>query len=262
MNDIGATLREARMHARVDISEVEAATKIRAKYLRALENEEWTLLPGSTFTKSFLRTYAEYLGLDGRLLVEQYKQRYEGLADHELRPIVPLGAEQRRSPARVISPGIVVGAIVVALLVLLFLIGSLGGSGSSTTPSPPTTAAQRLAQERAARRAHELAVARARRERLAQERLTLQIVPSGSVYVCLVDDHGHALVPGRILSAGSAPLSFTGHGFRISLGNDQVTLRVDGALVRPPTTGNAIAYALRAGSKAQLIPPSQGPTCR
>ena len=64
MPEIGSTLREARMRARIDITEVEQATKIRAKYLRALENEEWNLLPGSTFIKSFLREYADYLGLD------------------------------------------------------------------------------------------------------------------------------------------------------------------------------------------------------
>ena len=68
MPDIGATLREARMRARIDISEIEAETKIRAKYLRALENEEWDLLPGPTYVKSFLRTYAEALGLDAKLL--------------------------------------------------------------------------------------------------------------------------------------------------------------------------------------------------
>jgi cytoskeleton protein RodZ len=77
MLDIGAQLRETRMRRRIDISEVEAATKIRAKYLRALENEEWSLLPGPTFVKTFLRTYAEYLDLDARNLVEEYRQRYE-----------------------------------------------------------------------------------------------------------------------------------------------------------------------------------------
>ena len=68
MPEIGATLREARMRARIDVSEIEAKTKIRAKYLRALENEEWDLLPGPTFVKSFLRTYAQALGLDGKAL--------------------------------------------------------------------------------------------------------------------------------------------------------------------------------------------------
>ncbi len=65
MPDIGASLREARMRQRIDITEAEADTKIRGKYLRALENQEWELLPGPTFVKSFLRTYGDYLGLDG-----------------------------------------------------------------------------------------------------------------------------------------------------------------------------------------------------
>jgi hypothetical protein len=83
MEEIGATLREARMRARIDISEVEARTKIRAKYLRAIENEEWDLLPGPVYVKSFLRTYSDYLGLDSRMLIDDYRRRYERPSDHE-----------------------------------------------------------------------------------------------------------------------------------------------------------------------------------
>src|SRR3954454_15225824 len=86
MLDIGAQLRETRMRRRIDISEVEAATKIRAKYLRALENEEWSLLPGPTFVKTFLRTYAEYLDLDARSRVEEPRRRSERPATPELPP--------------------------------------------------------------------------------------------------------------------------------------------------------------------------------
>ena len=86
MPEIGETLREARMRRRVDMTEVETATKIRGKYLRALENEEWDLLPGPTFVKTFLRTYAEYLELDSRLLVEEYRQRYERPSTQDLTP--------------------------------------------------------------------------------------------------------------------------------------------------------------------------------
>ena len=74
------------MRAHIDITEAEADTKIRGKYLRALENEEWRLLPGPTFVRSFLRTYGDYLGLDGRLLVEDFKFRYEHV-DAEPQPI-------------------------------------------------------------------------------------------------------------------------------------------------------------------------------
>ena len=59
------------MRARIDISEVEARTKIRAKYLRAIENEEWDLLPGPVYAKSFLRTYGDFLGLDSRMLLDE-----------------------------------------------------------------------------------------------------------------------------------------------------------------------------------------------
>src|ERR1700749_2852060 len=87
MAEIGTTLREARMRARLDITEVEARTKIRAKYIRALENEEWDLLPGPVYVKSFLRTYGDFLGLDSRMLVDEYKRRYERPDDHELRTV-------------------------------------------------------------------------------------------------------------------------------------------------------------------------------
>src|SRR5688500_10196986 len=124
MPEIGETLREARMRRRVDMTEVEAATKIRAKYLRALENEEWDLLPGPTFVKTFLRTYADYLGLDSRNLVEEYKQRYERPASEDLRIFGPPVAmrRRRRGPRRpILTPGIALALVAVTLLGALYL---------------------------------------------------------------------------------------------------------------------------------------------
>src|ERR671915_1200028 len=96
MPEIGSTLRETRMRQRIDITDMEVRTKIRAKYLRALENEEWDLLPGSTYVKSFLRTYAEYLELDARMLVEEYRQRYERPSTQDLTPFAAgLGRHKR-----------------------------------------------------------------------------------------------------------------------------------------------------------------------
>src|SRR6266480_1791224 len=132
MPEIGETLRDARMRAKIDVSEVEARTKIRAKYLRALENEEWGLLPGPTFVRSFLRTYADYLGLDSRLLVEEYRLRHEHPSELDLAPIAPnLRGERvaRLSPPRP-SRGWIIGLSVLAIIVLLIVIGSLGGGQS------------------------------------------------------------------------------------------------------------------------------------
>src|SRR5260370_16153188 len=104
MTDIGATLRETRMRARIDISEVEARTKIRAKYLRAIENEEWDLLPGPVYVKSFLRTYSDFLGLDSRMLIDEIKNRYD-YRDNDTRPIAPTPRGREPSPPRRRVPG-------------------------------------------------------------------------------------------------------------------------------------------------------------
>src|SRR3954451_7307248 len=149
MPDIGETLREARMRRRIDMAEDEAATKIRAKYLRALENEEWGLLPGPTFVKTFLRTYAEYLELDARSLVEDYKVRYERPAHGEAAPFAGLGGPrsrqqlQRQRPRRraKFGPAAVVVAGVLLVLGALYLLGVSGpGNGGESADAPEATA--------------------------------------------------------------------------------------------------------------------------
>src|SRR5665213_4145613 len=97
MAGIGSTLREARMRAQLDITDFESRTKIRAKYLRALEEEEWNQLPGYTFTKGFLRTYADMLGLDGRALVDEFKRQYRDPSELDLAPIAPPRRDAHRA---------------------------------------------------------------------------------------------------------------------------------------------------------------------
>ena len=76
MFEIGSSLREARLRQGLDFPAIEAGTKIRGKYLRALEDEQFVQLPAQTYVKGFLRTYAEYLGLDGELYVDEFNSRY------------------------------------------------------------------------------------------------------------------------------------------------------------------------------------------
>jgi cytoskeleton protein RodZ len=85
--EIGNSLREARLRQHLDFPEIEQATKIRAKYLRALEDEQFDVLPAQTYVKGFLRSYAEYLGLDGQLYVDEYNSRFVvGEEDAPARP--------------------------------------------------------------------------------------------------------------------------------------------------------------------------------
>lgn len=262
MPEIGSTLREARMRARIDITEVEQATKIRAKYLRALENEEWNLLPGSTFIKSFLREYAEYLGLDARTLVEEYKLRYDRPSEHELAPLSPrLGRERRggrptyRAP-RVAPRGLIVGGTIALILVVLGIVGSLGGDDGGPASTGPTAASTddgtrtTPAQERRARRPSPVAPARA----------SVRIVPTGTVYVCLVDGGGRVLIPGSQFAAGEQVPVHRARKLRITLGNNAVQLRVNGRPFAVPASSEAIAYELTPAG-ARPLPLDQAPTC-
>lgn len=96
MFEIGNTLREARLRRGLDVLECEAETKIRAKYLRAMEEEKFDLMPSPTYVRGFLRAYAEFLDLDGQLVLDEYESRFE---TYETASSEDLGTPQRASSA-------------------------------------------------------------------------------------------------------------------------------------------------------------------
>jgi cytoskeletal protein RodZ len=248
MAEIGETLREARMRRRIDMTEVEAATKIRAKYLRALENEEWDLLPGPTFVKTFLRTYAEYLELDPRMLVEEYRQRYERPSTQDLTPFGPgMGGRRRQRPRRSLGPLFVVLFGVVGLLGALYLLGVVwgdDGDGERDTPPVVATATQTAT-------ATPTKTARPKkRKKAAPARATLRLTATNArVYVCLVDATGKSVVDGEYLEPGKSSKTFRSQRFRVNLGNSSVTMRVGGKRYPAENTGKPIGYEIRPGKK-------------
>lgn len=254
MPEIGSTLRDARLRAKIDITEVERATKIRTKYLRALEDEDWEILPGPTFTKSFLRSYAEYLGLDARLLVEQFKARYERPTEVELAP--PLQSARRRERRGPRPPWVsraVLGGLIVALIVALALLGTLGGNGSSPSSSAKKSPGPSVSK-------------RHRRRRVAPRRrlIRLSLVPTGPVYICLVNARGRRLVPGVTLPAGAHLARFGSRSFELTLGNNNVMMRVDGRTLPVPASATPIGYRIAAGRRGPrrtALPAGQRPTC-
>jgi cytoskeleton protein RodZ len=131
--EIGNSLREARLRQGFELPRVEADTKIRAKYLRALEEEHFETLPGGTYVKGFLRTYAEYLGLDGQLYVDEFNSRF---AREEEFP-VQSPATRRPRPRRVESNFVVVAlAGIVAVTILVVVAWKFGSSGETPDVLP------------------------------------------------------------------------------------------------------------------------------
>ncbi|HEY3829016.1 MAG TPA: helix-turn-helix domain-containing protein [Solirubrobacteraceae bacterium] len=271
MPEIGATLREARMRERIDVSEIEAKTKIRAKYLRALENEEWDLLPGPTFVKSFLRTYAQALGLDDKALLEEYKLNYEhprdvpeliqqggGSAARRQRTRGSSGAQRRpaRAPAAGLSRGYLVALGIVGVLIVLLAIGLLSGGGS---PSPSASTAARKSP-RAAAPGHPGAGRHHTRTVTVAGLASLKLEPTGEVYVCLIGDGERKRIPGLILKPGSAEPEYHARRFLLTLGNDAVTLTVNGKPRAVPPSSGAIGYAITA-TGVRTLASSEQPTC-
>ena len=251
MAEIGSTLREARIRARIDMSEVEARTKIRAKYLRAIENEEWDLLPGPVYAKSFLRTYGNFLGLDSRTLVDEFKRRYEHPNDHDARPVAALGRERDRH-RRNLPSWAPIGLAVVVILALLFIVGlaTQPGGTSSTASRQPV---------RHHRPSHRVAPAAP----LAPARpatVSLQLVPKGPVYVCLVNGHGTRLIFERTFAAGQTIPTQKASKLLLTLGNNSVAMKVNGQPVPVAPSANAIRLQITPAG-VQPIPLSQAPTC-
>jgi hypothetical protein len=135
--EIGSSLREARRRRGIGLPEASAATMIRARYLEALEDERVDALPEGPYQRSFLREYAEYLGLDGDILVAEWMVRFP-----------PPAPEPPSAPPRAAGLGAALAAFehrrAVALVLAVAAVGiaiwQLSSSGSSKVDAPPTIA--------------------------------------------------------------------------------------------------------------------------
>jgi cytoskeleton protein RodZ len=255
MPEIGQSLREARMRAHIDVSEIEAKTKIRAKYLRALENEEWGLLPGPTFVKSFLRTYAQALGLDGKALVEEYRLHHEGPGEMALEPIssAPHRSRGPTRPAGGPSRAYIALVSFVLLIIVLLIVALV--SGGSSKPSKTSPAASAHKHRHGGRTSTQSATG------APLARVSLSLRPSATVYVCLIGDDGRKLIPGLELQAGESTHTYHARRFEITLGNSSVTMVVDGKPLEVPASNQAIGYSITKAAGRRPLRLGALPTC-
>jgi Helix-turn-helix domain len=121
MFDIGSSLREARIRQDLGFEEMESRTKVRAKYLRFLEEERFDQLPGHAYTKGFLQVYADTLGLDGRLYVDEYNSRYIA-GDEGATPRVPRTPTSRPRRSRGRRESGTVGIALAAIVLVTALV--------------------------------------------------------------------------------------------------------------------------------------------
>lgn len=135
MFEIGSNLREARERQKLELSEIARETRIRTRYLQALEEERFDRLPAPAYAKGFLRTYADYLGLDAQRFVDEYNTHF-----------APAEEPKAAAPVRIRRPGrlrrrllVVVPAAVVVGLVAWGLPRGGAHHRAAVSPPPPHT---------------------------------------------------------------------------------------------------------------------------
>jgi cytoskeletal protein RodZ len=137
MFEIGGSLREARLKRGLTPADVQKAIRIRDRYLQALEEERWEMLPGDAYTKGFLRTYADYLGLDGNLYVDEYNTRFAHPEETLLVPERFAPAGDHFGGVGFLRPILAVGVIVA--IVAAVAAWRLSGSSGPKQGTPPVT---------------------------------------------------------------------------------------------------------------------------
>jgi cytoskeleton protein RodZ len=239
MFEIGGSLREARLKRGLSSADVQKAIRIRDRYLQALEEERWELLPGDAYVKGFLRTYADYLGLDANLYVEEYNARY---ARPEEQPqLVPERFARRGTRlggVGFLRPLVVVGAIV-AIVAAVAAWQLSGSSGKQSTPPTTsvhtTTAAHHTTPKKTRKKKHVFAALPSRAVVVASRGNCWLWVRSGA--------NGPTVYEGTLLQGKTLPVNLMKGPVWIRFGYaPAVDVRLGGKLVHglPNGIGNVI----------------------
>jgi cytoskeleton protein RodZ len=247
---IGATLREARNRRKLELPQVEEAIKIRLRYLRAIENEDWDVLPGGAYTRAFIRTYAGYLGLDGERLADEYR-RVTTPAGGERAPqrVEPVPSRARGGGPHLSGRLLVVLAVVGLVAAALVAIGLTGGNDGS---SPSPTGAKR--GKKAGKQKERTSVA-------AKPGAVVLLTATGEVWVCMLDDGEEPLVDGAILEAGEEAGPFRSRSFAIALGNGEAKLSINGKEVDTPPSSSPVGYGIDSSGKLTSLEEGERPSC-
>lgn len=251
-NGIGQTLREARERRRLSLDEVEAATKIRLRFLRAMEAEEWDVLPGGAYDRAFLRTYATFLGLDGERISEEFRH-----AEQSGRPTAPLpaGAVGERAPRRRPSGLAVAAVLAVVLVATIVAVGSLAGGGKDeggrAGARAPGKAKGGKGQPSAGRS----------EERQPPAGVEMRLVANAEVWACVLNDSGEPLVDGEILEPGTEAGPFHSRAYTAAFGNGEFELEVEGEAQQLPASASPVGYAIESTGGVSPIEEGERPTC-
>jgi Helix-turn-helix domain len=254
--EIGPTLHDARQRLGLDIREVEDRTKIRTRYLRALENEDWEALPAPVYVRGFLRAYGQVLGLDGEMLADEYRRRHEQAeASAPSGATEPVLKESRRPGERPASRGPLIVGLVVGLVAILLVLGLLGGGDDSGEQSRGQDRRDGRQEQRAGRQRQ-----RQKESKPAPlERAEISVKALSTVTVCLIGGSDDALIDSQVLPADAVETHGGSKRYRLDVVGGSV--RIEIADERRRVEAGEEGVSVEADSRGIRSIEYQGPDC-
>lgn len=262
-SEIGQALRKARLAKEIDLAEAQRVTKIRTTYLQALEEERWEVLPGPSYVRGFLRTYAKYLGLDASEIVSEYRgeHREEEVPGPIPRDMLPHPGEVQPHPHRT---GRILGVLAAAVVLVIAIVAITGGDGERSTAGPldPDAPEPNLSEATDSTEPTEETTDTepAPSEEPIADEVKVSLTATGPVWVCLTTGDGKARVDGETLAAEEQRGPFKAKAFAVTLGNGSVAMEIDGEPFEIPARAEPQGYRINAAGARELDAGEQ-PTC-
>lgn len=118
MKTVGEILRGVRLEKNLTLEKIEESTKIRKKFLQALEENNWQKLPSITYSRGFIKNYAEFLGLDSTYILSIFRRQIDNI---EKQKVIPDGfSHPLNEPFFRLTPSRITASFTIVLILLFF----------------------------------------------------------------------------------------------------------------------------------------------
>lgn len=267
----------------MDLDEVHAATGIRPRYLRAIEQEDWDALPEEFYARSFIRKYAQFLDVEPEPLVEEYRRRRGTGGGRGGAPTTPFAGTttSRRAEAlrrRRARQGVYawLGGIAVLVVIVVVVILLVAGGGGEGTKEASGGGAGKSGKGGAAGGKHSSGGGKqsgaggggagangagAGNGAGSGTTVALKIEPTAEVWACVLDAKGKPLVDGATLAAGETSGPFHSRSYTAAFGNGAVDVFIDGKRANTPSTPSPMGFTVDRHGKLHELPEGERPSC-
>lgn len=218
---IGARLKEARFAKELSLEDLQNSTKIQQRYLLAIENEEFDVIPGAFYVRVFIKQYAEAVDLDAEEILSLYKEEYESAVQEKQEKTIPTTMQRsagtsQNSQLKEALPKIIVALFIIMIFIIIYTLlrDKAADPGINNDSSEPDSAIVAEPDEEATPAEEEKPKSPVEHASTSGEtsiyklsdpdKLTVLVKTTGSSWISITDQDGQELMPkgARVMQEG------------------------------------------------------------